>query len=315
LKRAIHNVGTTRPFALPFLALTAAALIFAACSSSTTPSPESATDPPTRGADQPASVAAAVETIASPEPVPSPWATLPVPADDPVALGEQLATAERAIRDPSVTGAQLAWMGHLQQLVYRRLSEQPKWREIALAAVPDDFRTVARANLSAAVDLRAMVAPTQDLPAWRVIEPAPADELLARYREAEAEFGVPWSYLASIHLIETHLGRVRGTSIAGAQGPMQFMPATWATFGEGNVNDARDAIRAAARYLRASGAPSNMPRALFAYNQSQQYVRAVTAFAEVMRADPDAFRGYYNWQVYYLTKGGDVLLPAGFGQE
>ena len=63
------------------------------------------------------------------------------------------------------------------------------------------------------------------LPAWRIVRPEPADELLDAYRDAEAEFGIPWKYLAAINLVETGIGRIRGTSIAGAQGPMQFMPA------------------------------------------------------------------------------------------
>jgi membrane-bound lytic murein transglycosylase B len=95
---------------------------------------------------------------------------------------------------------------------------------------------------------------------------------------------------------------------------MQFMPGTWAAYGEGDVNSDRDAIRAAARYLKANGAPANMANALFRYNNSQRYVRAVTAYAEVMRAEPDAYRGYYHWQVYYLTTMGDILLPVGYGR-
>ena len=75
----------------------------------------------------------------------------------------------------------------------------------------------------------------------------------------------------------------------------------------------RDAIRAAARYLRANRAPADMPNALFRYNNSQPYVRAVTAYAEVMRAEPEAYRGFYHWQVYYLTTRGDILLPVGYG--
>jgi hypothetical protein len=94
---------------------------------------------------------------------------------------------------------------------------------------------------------------------------------------------------------------------------MQFIPATWAAFGQGDINDNRDAIRAAARYLRASGAPGNMARAVYSYNPDQRYVRAITAYAEIMGADASAFRGYYNWQVYHLTTGGDVLLPVGYG--
>ena len=38
------------------------------------------------------------------------------------------------------------------------------------------------------------------------------------------------------------------------------------------------------------------------------------AYAEVMRTEPDALRGYYHWQVYYLTTNGDVLLPVGYGR-
>jgi hypothetical protein len=51
-----------------------------------------------------------------------------------------------------------------------------------------------------------------------------------------------------------------------------------------------------------------MARALYAYNPSRRYVRAVTAYAEQMRADRRAFLGYYQWQVYY----GDTLLPEGY---
>jgi len=222
--------------------------------------------------------------------------------------------AERAIRDRDVTGAELAWFGHLQQLTYRRLATRPEWRDAVLAALPTDVRAAATANADATADLRATVVPGPNLPTtWRIVEPAPLEDLARYYREAELEFGIPWSYLAAIHLVETRMGRIRGTSVAGAQGPMQFMPATWARYGEGDVNSDRDAIRAAARYLKANGAPGNMAGALFRYNQSQRYVRAVTAYAEVMRADPDAYRGYYGWQVYYLTTSGDVLLPVGYG--
>ncbi|MDP9252753.1 MAG: lytic transglycosylase domain-containing protein [Chloroflexota bacterium] len=232
-----------------------------------------------------------------------------------MAIAAQIAIAERAVRDPSATGALLAWMGHLQQRDYRALAARPEWRDAFLAAVPVELRGAITANLDATSDLRATVVPGPDLPnAWRIVEPAPLDDLSRFYRDAEAEFGVPWSYLASIHLVETRMGRIRGTSVAGAQGPMQFMPGTWAAYGEGDVNSDRDAIRAAARYLKANGAPANMANALFRYNNSQRYVRAVTAYAEVMRADPAAYRGYYNWQVYYLTTKGDILLPVGYGR-
>jgi hypothetical protein len=263
-----------------------------------------------------ASATVAAPTLTpSPQPTPTPRVEPPPVATDPVAIAAQMATAERAIRDGTVTGAELAWMGHLQQRIYRTISARPEWREPFLAAVPAAMRGVVTANLDATSDLRATVVPGPDLPtAWRIVDPAPLDDLARFYRDAETEFGVPWSYLASIHLVETRMGRIRGTSVAGAQGPMQFMPGTWAAYGEGDVNSDRDAIRAAARYLKANGAPANMPNALFRYNNSQRYVRAVTAYAEVMRAEPDAYRGYYGWQVYYLTTKGDILLPVGYGR-
>ena len=214
-----------------------------------------------------------------------------------------------------MSGEELVWLGHLQQVAYRRLVERPEWRDAVLAALPDDLRQIAIANVDAGTDLRALTAPRAELPPWRIIEPAAAAELERYYREAEAEFGVAWTYLAAIHLIETRMGRIRGTSTAGAQGPMQFLPATWAAFGEGDVNSDRDAIRAAARYLHHNGAPGNMANALFRYNNSQRYVRAVTAYAEVMRAEPLAFRGYHGWQVYYRTIRGDVLLPVGYRRD
>jgi soluble lytic murein transglycosylase-like protein len=251
----------------------------------------------------------------SPRPSPTPREEPPAVATEPVAIAAQIADVERAIRDSKVTGAELAWTGHLQQRIYRTISARPEWRDAFLAAVPAQLRGVVTTNLDATADLRATVVPGPDLPAaWRIVDPAPIEDLARFYREAETEFGVPWSYLASINLVETRFGRIRGTSVAGAQGPMQFMPGTWAAYGEGDVNSDRDAIRAAARYLKANGAPANMANALFRYNNSQRYVRAVTAYAEVMKAEPDAFRGYYGWQVYYLTTRGDILLPVGYGR-
>jgi hypothetical protein len=271
---------------------------------------------PSARATTTADATVAVSTLTpSPQPTPTQREEPPAVATDPVAIAAQITSAERAIRDVKVTGAELAWTGHLQQRIYRTIAARPELREAFLAAVPVAVRGTVTANLDATSELRATVVPGPDLPtAWRIVDPAPLDDLARFYREAETEFGVPWSYLASIHLVETRMGRIRGTSVAGAQGPMQFMPGTWAAYGEGDVNSDRDAIRAAARYLKANGAPANMANALFRYNNSQRYVRAVTAYAEVMRAEPDAYRGYYGWQVYYLTTKGDILLPVGYGR-
>lgn len=235
--------------------------------------------------------------------------TLP---DDAASLAAQLVRAEETIRS-SAAAADVASAALIQQATYRHLGEHPEQVASVLQHVPPDLHLAVGRNADAAAQLRALVRPVAELPAWRIVAPAPADELLAFYREAEADYGVAWPYLAAIHLVETRMGRIRGTSTAGAQGPMQFMPPTWDAYGEGDVNDNRDAIRAAARYLRAHGAPGDMDRALFAYNHSSRYVRAVRAYADVMTADARAYPGYYHWQVYFRTPARDVLLPVGYG--
>ena len=146
----------------------------------------------------------------------------------------------------------------------------------------------------------------------RVAAAAPASELREIYRDAGARFGVDWSVLASINFVESAFGRVRSASEAGARGPMQFLPATWEAFGAGgDIEDPRDAIFAAGRYLRASGGGD---RALFAYNHSTAYVRAVKRFAARMKRDERVFRTYYAWQVYVRTPGGSTRRITGPGR-
>jgi hypothetical protein len=244
------------------------------------------------------------------------WDAVPIVADEATALLDQLVTAERAVRDPAVTGGELAFMGHLQQLVYRQLIERPDLRDPVFSAIPQDLRGAADLNIAAGADLY-LFGPVgaTELPAWRIVPAPPIDDLLFYYREAEVEFGVPWYYLAAINLVETRMGRIRGDSYAGAQGPMQFMPKTWDAYGEGDINDTHDAILAAGRYLRASGAPAKIEKAIRAYNHDNEYVDAVMKYAAVMRADPSAFRGYYGWQVYFVTASGTFLLPEGWSKN
>jgi soluble lytic murein transglycosylase-like protein len=98
------------------------------------------------------------------------------------------------------------------------------------------------------------------------------------YAEGARRFGVPWQVLAAVNLVETNFNRLRSDSVAGARGPMQFLPSTWRAYGlGGDIRDPHDAILGAANYLRASGAPRRLRRALFAYNHSSLYVDAVLA--------------------------------------
>jgi membrane-bound lytic murein transglycosylase B len=236
----------------------------------------------------------------------------PAAAPDPTSVAADLETAESGIRSPATRIIFMPYLARLQQDAYRQLVAHPDWVPAVLAQVTPNIRQVIQANLTADLEIRALNGNMGGLPHWRIVDPPPADQLLTYYREAQRQFGVSWEYLAAIHLIETRMSRVQGTSVAGAQGPMQFMPATWAAYGRGNINDPHDSILAAARYLHANGAPGNMANAIYHYNPSWRYVRAVTLYAQQMIANERAFMGYYYWQVYVPTTRGDVLLPTGY---
>jgi membrane-bound lytic murein transglycosylase B len=185
-------------------------------------------------------------------------------------------------------------------------------RRATLALSDPQARASLHTDLAAAAALAGLAEHRKRLPPWRIIAPPPAATLLGLFRTAQARYGVPWPYLAAIELVESRFGRIRGPSTAGAQGPMQFLPATWARYGHGSINDPRAAIPAAARLLAANGAPANMPGALRHYNDSQSYVAAVTDYARHMARDLRAYYGYETWQVIYAYDHRTVILPVGF---
>jgi membrane-bound lytic murein transglycosylase B len=105
--------------------------------------------------------------------------------------------------------------------------------------------------------------------------------------------------------VESAFNKLRNNSATGAQGPMQFMPATWRAYGlGGDIRDPHDAILGAANYLRANGAPRDNRRALFHYNPSPLYVDAVLRYAREIQIDRRAFYEYYARQVFVRTASG-----------
>ncbi len=128
---------------------------------------------------------------------------------------------------------------------------------------------------------------------------APSSALAGYYRASASHYQIDWTFLASINFIESDFGRVNGPSSAGALGPMQFMPATWTAYGAGgDVNDPKDAIDAAARYLTLSGGLRNMDGALFAYNHDLDYVAAVDYYADLVRHDAGWLDRLYYWNTF-----------------
>lgn len=117
---------------------------------------------------------------------------------------------------------------------------------------------------------------------------------LRLYLAAASRYGLNWAILAGIGKVECDHGRDPSPSCtkegaqnsAGAGGPMQFLASTWASYGVnasgGGPPDRwspADAIYSAANYLRASGAPENYRRAIYAYNHAWWYVNEVQGWA------------------------------------
>jgi peptidoglycan hydrolase CwlO-like protein len=124
------------------------------------------------------------------------------------------------------------------------------------------------------------------------VEPISKREYVRLYKESARKygFGEDWYVLAAVGKVESDHGENMGPSSAGAMGPMQFLPSTWETSGVdgngdgvANIMDPRDAIPAAAGYLRDGGAPQDWYQALYTYNHADWYVKKVLGVAEGYR--------------------------------
>lgn len=138
------------------------------------------------------------------------------------------------------------------------------------------------------------VPPAATSAATSAIPPA----MMTIYQHAAASCpGLPWTVLAAIGTVESDNGQSdlpgvhSGANAAGAEGPMQFEPATFAEYAQplppGGADppspyDATDAVFAAARLLCANGAAggADIAGAIFAYNHSASYVQQVLTLAQ-----------------------------------
>ncbi len=148
---------------------------------------------------------------------------------------------------------------------------------------------------------------------------------LRLYRTAAQHYGLGqagWSYLAAVGKVECDHGRSRAVGChrgeqnsAGARGPAQFLASTWAAYGvdaDGDRNrdvyDPADAVFGMANYLRASGAPAEWRRALFAYNHANWYVDRVLEIAA-------RYRGSGSGAVVPVAPGQWLAALPGFPGE
>ena len=137
------------------------------------------------------------------------------------------------------------------------------------------------------------------------VQPGPAVPTAwsALYQRAAATCpGLPWSVLAAIGTVESGNGQSTapgvwsGANGAGAEGPMQFEPATfaaYATVGPGGARppspyDPVDAVYTASSLLCADGAAaaSGLRAAVADYNHSDTYVDTVLTLSLALQQDP-----------------------------
>jgi membrane-bound lytic murein transglycosylase B len=228
-------------------------------------------------------------------------------ASSPQAVADQLSQTDSALRaaidgwraggdPPSVAPPQeVLDQAEALQVDARYLAEHPNLNARVLPLLSAPLAAETRRLTTAQRDLLRLSHGARHRK-LKIGAPPPLSDLVSFYREAQGRYGVGWNYLAAIHLVETKFSRVKSDSVAGAKGPMQFIPSTWRIYGNGgDIHDPHDAILAAANLLHNNGAPPRYSRALRAYNDSGLYVDAVTRYAREIASNPYGVYYLYCW--------------------
>ena len=259
--------------------------------SSTQPitTPAAATGAPEAGAATPqptttTSTTPAPATTPSAVPAPTTTATVSQPSSPPTASSSPVEAPKVVLqrRQKPTTGAKAS--PAVTSTTANSENEKKNKGANNVAASP---QSVAQASALAAI-LASSEASTAALAFYRI-----PLFLLPIYKAAAVQYGVPWQILAAINEIETDYGTDLSVSTAGAVGWMQFMPTTWLQYGVDALNagyadpyNPVDAIFAAARYLRAAGAATDLRAAILAYNHSEEYVDSVLLRAKLIATYP-----------------------------
>jgi len=294
------------------------ALLLAACSA---PAEDRAVDSATTASPSPSETSEPDPAAADPRLISFPGPDKRVPSV-PGRLAEQLHETEKKLEKAidmwlerggerrSPAGKRVALGALWQQKMLRVVTKRPQLARAVMRKVPRWLARKVDAHVEAGSGLRSLSTPIEPPVRMRVTPVDPHDDLRRFYRKAGRRYDIPVEILASLNFVESKFGRFMGPSSAGALGPMQFMPATWDAYGQGNVWNPHDAIMAAARYLSASGAPDRMDDALWSYNHSDAYVLAVKTYANEMKKRPYSFYSYYFHQVFVRTTKGAVQLTG-----
>jgi Transglycosylase SLT domain len=176
-------------------------------------------------------------------------------------------------------------------------------QERELAALAERASTLAAAQAAAVLAAeRAAEAARASLAAAAAggnarARPAPEAYQDLYVRAAQTCAGMTPALLSAVGQVESGHGINVGPSSAGALGPMQFLPGTFAEFGvdgdrdgDKDVFDPADAVFSAAKFLCGGGGGDRaaVSRALFRYNHAQWYVTLVLDIAGQLTATPGA---------------------------
>jgi Tfp pilus assembly protein PilX len=239
------------------------------------------------------------------------YATL-IDSQDPNALLEQAVVVQHVVADDQVTADNVQQLSQQATTATAAAETRAKARiaterSVAVVAVKllslldEEQRLLASTKAHASAVRAAEAALRAQTMAFSVItsdriaamKMAPASpSYMAIYHRAAAAMcpGLSWTVLAAIGQVESGHGKDTSTSYAGAMGPMQFLPATFASYavdgdhdGVADIMNPSDAIFTAARYLCANGAatgPDALANAIFHYNHADWYVQMVLALAK-----------------------------------
>ena len=189
-----------------------------------------------------------------------------------------------------------------QQRLFIHLTGKPALSRAVLGRLRGRIRREAAETLAARAALVRLTPPTRKpLRSFRTGPPAPARSLLRWYQGAERRYGVGWHVLAAVNFVESAFGKLRSDSTAGAQGPMQFVPGTWRSYGLAatSTSQRRYPVR---RKLPARAALRATPRRALRYNRSTR------SWTVPPLRDREARRpAFYS---YYALQSGCGPLPA-----
>jgi len=261
----------------------------------TTPTETTTSEKPTTTAPTTTSTPTPTPTASTPAPAPTTSSTPAPPSSGPGEASHgnaEVNAPHQSAKGPSV----------VLQRRQKVTASKPSSSTTTTAAPTTPNPAQAPANSNVAVSPQVIAAQEEALAAELAGSAASAQALsfyriplflLPIYQAASVQYGVPWQILAAINEIETNYGTDLSVSTAGAVGWMQFMPATWIQYGVDALNagyadpyNPVDAIFAAARYLRAAGAASDLHGAILAYNHSEEYVKSVLLRAKLISSYP-----------------------------